>query len=83
MNMGKMLFGQCGSFNKDAVLAKVCKLRYFKWAINIKLYASINIELDLSKLKTKRSCVNIFFWNLFSFHEKKQNVMTDRDKNSY
>lgn len=30
MNMGKMLFGQCDSFNKYAVLAKVCKLRYFK-----------------------------------------------------
>jgi hypothetical protein len=30
MNMGKMLFGQCDSFNKHAVLVKVCKLRYFK-----------------------------------------------------
>jgi hypothetical protein len=29
MNVGKMLFGHCDSFNKYAVLAKVCKYRYF------------------------------------------------------
>lgn len=67
MNMGKLLFGQCDSFNKYALLANECKLRYLKWAIKIKLCADFNKnDLDLLKL-TKKDAVWTFFEIYFHF----------------
>jgi hypothetical protein len=43
MSMEKRkLFGKHDNFNKYSVLVRVCKLRYFKLAINIQLYAGFN-----------------------------------------